>query len=205
MGNRTNSKAMRLGITQSWDSTWYASGKKYVKYLHEDLAIRDYISEKLKNAGLGKVDIRRPAGKLIVTINVARPGVVIGRQGSGIERMKGELNKLVGTAIDLRIMEVQSPDLNARIVARSIANGIEKRQSPKPLARNYMNKAMQAGAKGIVIWISGRINGHKDARRLKFVEGSVPTQTLRADVDYSLEVAHYLRVGLLGVKVWINR
>lgn len=205
MGTKMNATAMRLGVSKTWKSSWYATGKQYEKYLHEDIAIHDLIAKKVKSAGLAGVNIRRSSGKIIITMKVARPGVVIGRQGSGIETLKEELKSIVKDEIDLRIKEVESVETNARIIANNIVEGIEKRQAPKLLANAEINKAMQAGAKGIMIWVSGRIRGQKDARRLKFIDGSVPLQTIRADIDYACEVAQYPNAGKTSVKVWVHK
>ncbi|HQF36593.1 MAG TPA: 30S ribosomal protein S3, partial [Candidatus Dojkabacteria bacterium] len=169
------------------------------------IAIHDLVAKKVKSAGLAGVNIRRASGKVIITMKVARPGVVIGRQGSGIETLKQELKSIVKEEIDLRIKEVESVETNARIIANNIVEGIEKRQAPKLLANAEINKAMQAGAKGVMIWVSGRIRGQKDARRLKFIDGSVPLQTIRADIDYACEVAQYPNAGKTSVKVWVHK
>ncbi|HOU76174.1 MAG TPA: 30S ribosomal protein S3 [Candidatus Dojkabacteria bacterium] len=205
MGTKMNATAMRLGVSKGWKSSWYATGKQYEQYLHEDIAIHDLVAKKVKSAGLAGVNIRRASGKVIITMKVARPGVVIGRQGSGIETLKQELKSIVKEEIDLRIKEVESVETNARIIANNIVEGIEKRQAPKLLANAEINKAMQAGAKGVMIWVSGRIRGQKDARRLKFIDGSVPLQTIRADIDYACEVAQYPNAGKTSVKVWVHK
>lgn len=205
MGTKMNATAMRLGVSKGWKSSWYATGKQYEQYLHEDIAIHDLVAKKVKSAGLAGVNIRRASGKVIITMKVARPGVVIGRQGSGIETLKQELKSIVKEEIDLRIKEVESVESNARIIANNIVEGIEKRQAPKLLANAEINKAMQAGAKGVMIWVSGRIRGQKDARRLKFIDGSVPLQTIRADIDYACEVAQYPNAGKTSVKVWVHK
>lgn len=205
MGTKMNATAMRLGVSKGWKSSWYATGKQYEQYLHEDIAIHDLVAKKVKSAGLAGVNIRRASGKVIITMKVARPGVVIGRQGSGIETLKEELKSIVKEEIDLRIKEVESVETNARIIANNIVEGIEKRQAPKLLANAEINKAMQAGAKGVMIWVSGRIRGQKDARRLKFIDGSVPLQTIRADIDYACEVAQYPNAGKTSVKVWVHK
>lgn len=196
---------MRLGKTADWKSIWYTSGKQYSKNLLEDIKIREIIHDKLLPAGLDEIEIRRPAGKVIVVASVARPGVVIGRQGAGIEDVKKVLKSAVSGNVDLRIKEVKTPELSPRIVASTIVAGIEKRQAPKLLANSEIKKVMAAGAKGVMIWVSGRIRGQKDARRLKFHEGAVPLQTIRNNIVYAMEVAKYPKAGLTSVKVWIYK
>ncbi|MBN1374448.1 30S ribosomal protein S3 [Candidatus Dojkabacteria bacterium] len=205
MGTKMNSVALRIGINKTWTSHWFAKRGEFADYLMEDIKIRDFVRGKLSHAGLDSIIIERPAGKLIVEASVAKPGVAIGRQGAGIEELKKSISDMVGKAVDLRIKEYGNADLSARIVGQEIANGINKRQAPKLLAKLFMKKAMQAGAKGIMVWVSGRIRGHKDARRLKFTEGSVPLQTLRVNLDYALVTTQYPGAGTTSVKVWINR
>lgn len=203
MAQKINAKAMRLGVGKTWDSLWYADGSKYKDQLHQDIEIRNYLTEKLNIAGLDKIEITRSMNNVTVNVFVARPGVAIGRGGKGIDEIKKQLTRKYKTPIDIKINEVKKADLSARIIARSIADGIEKRMSPKRLMENEKEKAIQAGAKGVKIQISGRIGGSEIARSVKVHEGPVPLQTIRADIDYAHEVAATTNAGLFGVKVWV--
>jgi small subunit ribosomal protein S3 len=205
VGTKTNAVGLRVGHTKNWKSSWYAEGDEYVKNLDEDNKIRSYLQKEIKDARVGRVEIRRVSDKLIVLVFVAKPGVVIGRHGSRIEKIKNKLEKMVGKPMDLRIKEIKKAQLNARIVGTIIAEGIEARQSPKMLVEKQMKKVMQEGAKGIQVWVAGRIRGHPDSRTLKYERGSVPLQTIRADIDFARVAAQYPGAGLIGVKVWINR
>lgn len=205
MGQKISATALRLGINKTWNSLWYSEGTKYRDQLHQDLAIRKYITQKLSMAGLEKVEIARSMNSVVVTAYVARPGVAIGRGGKGIDEMKMELTRKYKVPIELKINEVKKSELSARVIARAIADGIEKRMAPKKLMEAEREKAIQAGAKGLKIVISGRIGGSDIARSINAKYGSVPLQTLRADIDFAEEVAETTTAGLLGVKVWIYK
>lgn len=206
MGRKVNPKAIRMGINRTWDSVWYAPKTKYAELLGQDLKIKEKIQKSMKDAGIDNIKISRSLNKIEVIVYVARPGVAIGRGGEGIDLLQKELKRLTQTkAVDLKIREVRKADLSARIVARSIADGIERRQPSKLLVASATEKVMAAGAKGLKIWVSGRINNASQARTVKATAGSVPAQTLRADVDYAHEVAHTIDAGLMGIKVWIYR
>lgn len=205
MGQKMSATAMRLGNRNTWKSLWYAGGKAYKEQLHQDIEIRNYITKKLSVAGLDKVEISRSMNNITVNVYVARPGVAIGRGGKGIDDLKNELMKKYKVPIDIKINEVKKADLSARVIARSIADGIEKRMAPKKLMEAEKEKAVQAGAKGVKIMISGRIGGNDIARSIKVQEGPVPLQTIRADIDFAEEVAQTTNAGLLGVKVWVYR
>lgn len=205
MGRKVHPKAIRMGINRTWDSVWYSHKKDYPKLLKEDLMIKKRVREVMKNAGLDVVKINRYAGKVEVLAYVAKPGVAIGRGGEGIDLLQKELSKKLKTNVELKVKEVGKADLSARIVARTIADGIERRQPSKLLAASAKEKIMAAGAKGLKIWVSGRINNASQARTVKTTAGSVPAQTLRADVDYAYEVAQTMDAGLMGVKVWIYK
>jgi small subunit ribosomal protein S3 len=205
MAQKMNANAMRLGVGKTWDSLWYADGEKYKNQLHQDIEIRKYLKEKLSMAGLDKIEITRSMNNLDVNVFVARPGVAIGRGGKGIDEIKKVLAKKYKTPIDIKINEVKKAELSARVIARTIADGIEKRMSPKKMMENEKDKAVQAGAKGVKIIISGRIGGSDIARSIKAQEGPVPLQTIRADIDYAEEVASTTNAGLFGVKVWIYK
>jgi len=205
MGRKVHPKAIRMGINRTWDSMWYASKKDFPKLLQEDLMIKKKVSEVMNDAGLDSVQVKRGINKIEVVAFVARPGVAIGRGGEGIDALQKELRRMTQSAVELKVREVNKADLSARIVARTIADGIERRQPSKFLVLNAKEKIMQSGAKGLRIWVSGRINNASQARTVKVSEGSVPAQTLKADVDYASEVAQTADAGLMGVKVWIYR
>ena len=205
MGRKVNPKAIRMGINKTWDSVWYADKKNYPKLLSEDLMIKERVSEVMKNAGIDCIKVNRFANKIEVLVYVAKPGVAIGRGGEGIDLLQKELSKKLKANVELKVKEVRKADLSARIIARTIADGIERRQPSKLLAVSAKEKIMGAGAKGLKIWISGRINNASQARTIKTTAGSVPAQTLRADVDYAFEVAKTIDAGLMGVKVWIYK
>ncbi|MEA3357644.1 MAG: 30S ribosomal protein S3 [Patescibacteria group bacterium] len=205
MSRRVSSTALRLNLNKSWKSLWYAEGKMYRDQLHQDIELRDIISDRLRSAGLDTVEIARSHQKVIITVYVSRPGVAIGRGGEGIDRLKSDLIKKFNLPLEIKIHEVKNPDLSARVLARNIADGIERRQSPKRMMIAEKEKAMQAGAKGIRIVVGGRIGGNDIARTIVEKEGSVPLQTLRADIDYASEVAATKNAGLIGVKVWVFR
>ncbi len=205
MGRKVHPKAIRMGINRTWDSMWYASKKDFPKLLQEDLMIKEKVSKVMNDAGLDSVKVKRGINKIEVIAFVARPGVAIGRGGEGIDALQKELRRMTQSAVELKVREVNKADLSARIVARTIADGIERRQPSKFLVLNAKEKIMQAGAKGLRIWVSGRINNASQARTTKVSEGSVPAQTLKADVDYASEIAQTADAGLMGVKVWIYR
>ena len=205
MGRKVHPKAIRMGINRTWDSMWYANKKDFPKLLQEDLMIKEKVSKVMNDAGLDSVKVKRGINKIEVIAFVARPGVAIGRGGEGIDALQKELRRLTQSAVELKVREVNKADLSARIVARTIADGIERRQPSKFLVLNAKEKIMQSGAKGLRIWVSGRINNASQARTVKVSEGSVPAQTLKADVDYASEIAQTADAGLMGVKVWIYR
>lgn len=194
---------MRLGISRTWKSKWFKQGTDYVDQLHEDLAIRGLVGKTLFSAGVDRVEITRSAGKLSVEAFVARPGVAIGRGGSGIEDLTKLLKRKFDKNLELKISEVRKPDISASIVADEIVSGLLRRMPPKLLAMNAIEKAKAAGAKGIRVWVAGRINGASQARTIKHSDGPVPLQTLRADIDYANKVAETADLGKFGIKVWI--
>jgi small subunit ribosomal protein S3 len=179
MGRKVHPKAIRMGINRTWESMWYASKKDFPKLLQEDLMIKKKVSEVMNDAGLDSVQVKRGINKIEVIAFVARPGVAIGRGGEGIDALQKELRRMTQSAVELKVREVNKADLSARIVARTIADGIERRQPSKFLVLNAKEKIMQSGAKGLRIWVSGRINNASQARTVKVSEGSVPAQTLK--------------------------
>lgn len=205
MGRKVTPKAIRIGINKTWDSVWYASKKDYPKVLEQDMKIKEKVKKSMKDAGIDSIKINRSLNKIEILVYVARPGVAIGRGGEGIDLLQKELKRMTKSAIDLKVREVRKADLSARIVARTIADGIERRQPSKLLVASAKEKIMAAGAKGLKIWVSGRINNASQARTVKTTAGSVPAQTLRADVDYAQETAETIDAGLMGIKVWIYK
>ncbi|NLE31219.1 30S ribosomal protein S3 [Candidatus Dojkabacteria bacterium] len=205
MGRKVNANAIRMGINKTWNSVWYSSKAEYAKLLAQDLKIKEEVTQKMKDAGIDTIGINRTASKIEIEVFVARPGVAIGRGGEGIDLLQKDLRRWTKKDVEVKIREVKKADISARIIARSIADGIERRQPSKLLVASAKEKAMMAGAKGIRIWVSGRINNASQARTVKANAGSVPAQTLRADIDYALEVAQTMDAGLMGVKVWVYK
>jgi small subunit ribosomal protein S3 len=205
MGHKVNPISFRLQINKNWKSRWFAEAD-YAKFLHEDLKIRKYIDQKLgARAGVARVDIERNANMVTVIIHTSRPGVIIGRGGSGAVDLKKNLTKLVPSRIkDINIEEIRVPELNAQIMADSIAGQLEKRIAFKRAAKQTMDKIMKAGAKGAKIMIGGRLNGADISRSQFFSEGKIPLATLKADIDYATSRA-WTTYGILGVKVWIYK
>ncbi len=205
MGRKVNANAIRMGINKTWDSVWYSSKADYAGLLAQDLEIKKVVSERMKDAGIDTIGINRTASKIEIEVFVARPGVAIGRGGEGIDVLQKELKMSTKADVEIKIREVKKADISARIIARNIADGIQRRQPSKLLVASAKEKAMMAGAKGIRIWVSGRINNASQARTVKANAGSVPAQTLRADIDYAQEVAQTMDAGLMGVKVWVYK
>ncbi|MCL2690175.1 MAG: 30S ribosomal protein S3 [Chitinispirillia bacterium] len=201
MGQKTNPVGLRLGITRSWFSNWYAKDK-FADYLHEDLVIRKYLRKRLEHGGLSALEIERTAKRVTVGIHTSRPGIVIGKKGEEVERLKGELQHLTQKEIQINIREVKKPEMDAQLVADNIARQVEKRVSYKKATKKAISTAMRMGAEGIKIMASGRLNGAEIARTETFKEGRVPLHTLRADIDYATSTAH-TTYGCIGVKVWI--
>lgn len=205
MGRKVNPKAVRMGVNKTWDAVWYSDKASYPKMFLQDLKIEKKIRTSMKDSGVDKVKINRSANKLEIIAFVARPGVAIGRGGEGIDKLQKELKRMTKSEVDLKIREVRKADISAAIIARGIADGIERRQPSKLLVLSAKEKAMMAGAKGLRIWVSGRINNASQARTVKAQAGSVPAQTLKADVDYASETAKTMDAGLMGIKVWIYK
>ena len=201
MGQKTNPIGLRLGINKSWDSIWF-DDKNFAEKLLEDILLRKYITGRLKNASLSKVQINRTPKKIVVTIHTARPGIVIGRGGQEVEELKSDLQKLVGNNIQLNISEIKRPGLNAELVGQNIAQQLVKKVSYRRAVKKAIQSTMTLGALGIRINISGRIGGAEIARSEIFRDDRVPLHTLRADIDYALVEAN-TTYGLIGIKVWI--
>lgn len=204
MGQKINPHGMRVGVIHGWDAKWYADKRTYAKYIKEDDVIRRFIKNKYYEASISKIVVERKDNKLIVDIHTARPGVLIGKAGAGIEEIKRELGRIVKTenTIVLNAVEVRKPDIDAQLIAEGIAAQLEKRISFRRAMRQYMGRAMRAGAKGIKTMVSGRLDGAEIARVQQYHEGSIPLHTLRADIDYGYAVAS-TTFGVIGVKVWV--
>ncbi|RMC23832.1 MULTISPECIES: 30S ribosomal protein S3 [unclassified Lactobacillus] len=203
MGQKINPNGFRLGVIRDWESKWYAD-RGYKETLNEDLRIRKFISKKLKDASVSTIEIERAANRINVSINTAKPGMVIGKGGSEVEALRKELNALTKKQVQVNIIEIKKPDLDAKLVAESIASQLEARIAFRRAIRQATQRTMRAGATGIRVQTSGRLNGADMARREWHTEGRVPLQTLRADIDYAW-VNAFTTYGEIGVQVWINR
>jgi small subunit ribosomal protein S3 len=204
MGQKVNPIGMRLRINRTWDSRWFAS-KEYGTLLHEDFKIREYLEERLgKSASVSKIIIERPAKKARVTIYSARPGVIIGKKGADIDKLRADLSKMTTAEVNLNIVEIRKPDIDAKLVAASIADQLERRITFRRAMKRAVQSALRGGALGIRINCSGRLGGAEIARMEWYREGRVPLHTLRADVDYGTSTA-FTTMGTCGVKVWIFR
>ena len=204
MGQKVNPNGLRLGINKDWEAKWYANGNDFSKILKNDIKIREYLEKKLKNAGVAKVDIERTPKSCEISIHTSKPGVIIGRGGEEITKLKNELSKLVGENIGISIVDIKKADLNAQLVADSIASQISNRASFRMAQKRAIRNAMKAGAKGIKTKVSGRLGGADMARSEGYTEGTIPLHTLRADVDYAVSEAD-TTFGKIGVKVWIYK
>jgi small subunit ribosomal protein S3 len=202
MGQKVHPTGIRLGITKDWTSKWYADSKAYGEFLHTDLTVRDYLQKKLASASVSRIQIERPANNARITINSARPGLVIGKKGEDIERLRNEVSKMMGVPVHINIEEVRKPELDATLVAQSIAQQLEKRIMFRRAMKRAVTNAMRLGAQGVKINVAGRLNGAEIARSEWYREGRVPLHTLRADIDYGVAEAN-TTYGIIGVKVWI--
>ncbi|SMC97099.1 30S ribosomal protein S3 [Sporomusa malonica] len=203
MGQKVNPHGLRLGIVKTWDAKWYAD-KDYAKNLHEDIKIRDMLKEKLYTSNVSKIIIERAANRVKVTIHTAKPGMVIGRGGSGIENIKKWLKDLTGKIVDVNIAEIKQAELDATLVAENIAAQLEKRIAFRRAMKQSVTRTMRMGAKGIKVMVGGRLGGAEIARTESYREGSIPLHTLRADIDYGTAEAA-TTYGRIGVKVWIYK
>ena len=201
MGQKVNPIGLRLGINRTWDSRWYADDE-YAAMLHEDLKIRAYLKDRLSQAGVSRIVIERPAKKARITIHTARPGVVIGKKGADIERLRKELAKMTSSDVHLNIVEIRKPEIDAQLVAENIAQQLERRIGFRRAMKRAVQSAMRLGAEGIRINCAGRLGGAEIARTEWYREGRVPLHTLRAEVDYGLTTAK-TTYGTCGVKVWV--
>ena len=203
MGQKVNPNGIRLGINRTWSSRWFSS-TNYSKLLHQDLEIKKYVEQKLKNASISKVNIERAAKKLRISIFSSRPGIIIGKKGADIEDLKNKLTKLSNLEVFLDIKEVRKPEVEAKLVAENIASQLEKRVSFRRAMKKAVQSSMRLGAKGVKVMCSGRLGGAEIARTEKYHEGSVPLHTLRTDIDYATAEAE-TTYGICGIKVWINK
>ena len=202
MGQKVNPIGIRLGIVKEWASRWYAPSKEFSDTLYADLKVREFLQKKLAQAGISRIQIDRPARNAKVTVYTARPGVIIGKSGKEIDALRDEVNKIVKVPVHVSIEEVRKPELDARLVAESVAQQLEKRIMFRRAMKRAVTSALRAGALGIKISVSGRLGGSEIARTEWYREGRVPLQTFRADIDYALAEA-YTTYGVIGVKVWI--
>ena len=204
MGQKVNPIVLRLSVNKDWNSKWYAKGKEYANLLHEDLKIKSYIRKELKQAAVSKVVVERPAKKAIITIHTARPGVVIGKKGSDIEKIKQKISKITKGDIQLNIVEVRKPELDAQLIADNIAEQLERRASFRRTMKRAIQSALRLGAEGIKIVSGGRLGGAEIARIEWYREGRVPLHSLRADIDYGVSTSH-TAYGTIGIKVWVYK
>lgn len=204
MGQKINPIGLRVGIIRDWEAKWYAERKDYVDTLHEDIKVRAFIRNQLANSGVSQIEIERAAKRLRVSIHTAKPGVVIGRGGAGIERLRKSLDQLTGKQTHINIIEIRVPELDAQLVAESIAAQLVKRIAFRRAMKQAMGRTMRVGAQGIKVMVSGRLGGAEMSRTEWYTEGTVPLHTLRADIDYGITEAK-TTYGQIGVKVWIYK
>ena len=204
MGQKVSPVGLRIGINRNWEANWYANKSDFSKYLENDLKIRKFLDKKLVDAGVSTIEIERNAKRCEVIIHTSRPGVIIGKGGEEIENLKKEISKLVNEEIQISIVDIKKPDLDAKLIADSIATQIENRASFRMAQKKAIRNVMKAGAKGVKTLVSGRLNGADIARSEGYSEGTIPLHTLRADVDYALSEAD-TTFGKIGVKVWIYK
>jgi small subunit ribosomal protein S3 len=204
MGRKVHPTGFRLKINQTWEGRWYASGENYVNQLHQDFAIRDLVREQSPRAGVSRIEIERFPGKVKVTVHTAKPGILIGRKGENVKLLRSDLETLVGKKIDLDVKEIKNPDLDSYLVARNIADQLERRISYSRAMKRAIQQAMRQGAEGVRVEVAGRLSGADMARSVNMREGRVPRQTLRANIDFAQAEA-LTTYGRIGVKVWIYK
>ena len=204
MGQKVNPHGLRVGVIKDWDSKWFADKKDFAELLLEDNKIRKYVKERLYTAGISKINIERASKKVKISIYTAKPGMVIGRGGAGVEELRKELEKLTGKSVVINVEEIKVQDLEAQLVAESIAESLERRVSFRRAMKQAIQRTMRAGAKGIKTSVSGRVGGADMARTEGYSEGTIPLQTIRADIDYGFAEAD-TTYGKLGVKVWLYK
>ncbi len=204
MGQKVNPNGFRVGVIRDWNTRWYASKKDFADYLVEDRKIRDHVKKKYFAAGVSRIEIERAANKITVNIHTSRPGMLIGKGGAGVEIIKTDVSTLVSKPVNVNIIEVRNPDTDAQLVAENIAAQLEKRISFRRAMKQAMGRSMKAGAKGIKLLCAGRLGGAEIARSEGYHEGSIPLQTMRADIEYGFAEAH-TTYGRIGIKVWIYK
>lgn len=204
MGQKVHPHGFRVGVIKDWDTRWYADKKNFANFLVEDNKIRKFVKDKLFTAGVSRIEIERAANKMTINVHAGKPGIVIGRGGTGIEALKVDLEKLTGKSVAVNIFEIKSMDTDAQLVAENIASQIERRISFRRAMKQVMGRAMKSGAKGIKTMVSGRLGGADIARREGYREGSIPLQTLRADIEFGFAEAK-TTYGRIGCKVWIYK
>ena len=204
MGQKVHPTGIRLGISKDWNSTWYAEKGDYAEQLRSDLEVRDYLRDRLKQAAVSRIEIERPAKSARITIHTARPGIVIGKKGEDIEKLRRDVSRLMGVPTHITVAEIRKPELDAQLVAEGIAQQLERRIMFRRAMKRAVGNSMRLGALGIKVQVSGRLNGADIARTEWYREGQVPLHTLRADVDYGFVEAE-TTYGVLGVKVWIYK
>jgi len=205
MGQKVHPIGIRLGISSDWNSTWYAGSEDYANYLNDDIRVREYLKKELAHASVSKIHIDRPAKAVVVTVHSARPGIVIGKKGEDIERIRRKIAPMIGlnlNNIKINIAEIRKPELDAQLVAESVAQQLERRVMFRRAMKRVLTNTMRLGAQGVKISVSGRLNGAEIARREWYHDGRVPLHTLRADIDYGVAEAH-TTYGVIGIKVWI--
>ena len=203
MGQKVNPHGIRVGVIKGWDAQWYANKKDFGANLKEDYEIRNFIKKQYYSAAVTTIGIERAANRISITIHTARPGVLIGKAGSEVEVIKASISKLThGKQVAINIVEVRKPDCNAQLIAESVAGQLEKRASFRRSMKQAISRAMRLGIKGVKIMVSGRLDGAEIARSEQYHEGSIPLQTLRANIDYGFSEAH-TTFGVIGIKVWV--
>jgi len=204
MGRKVNPIGFRLGVNKTWEGRWYAEGQNYVDQLRQDIELREMIRQETQRAGVSRIEIERFPGKVKVTVHTAKPGILIGRKGENVKKLRASLEVMVGKKIDLDIKEIKDPDLDSFLVARNIADQLERRISYQRAMKRAIQQSMRQGAEGIRIEVAGRLSGAEMARTIHMREGQVPRQTLRADIDFARAEA-LTTYGRIGVKVWIYK
>ncbi len=204
MGQKVHPTGIRLGISKDWKSKWFAGNAEYADNLNTDLQVRDYIKKRLKDAAVSSIEIERPAKNARITINTARPGIVIGKKGEDIEKLRATVSKMMGIPTHINVAEIRKPELDAQLVAESIASQLERRIMFRRAMKRAVGNAMRLGAEGVKVNVGGRLNGAEIARSEWYREGRVPLHTLRANVDYGFAEAE-TTYGIIGIKVWIYK
>jgi small subunit ribosomal protein S3 len=202
MGQKVHPTGIRLGIVKDWTSKWYADSQQYADFLNLDIEVRDFIKQKLKHASVSRIQIERPANNAIITVHTARPGIVIGKKGEDIEKLRAQVSHKMGMPVHVNIEEIRKPEIEAQLVAESVAQQLERRIMFRRAMKRAVGNAMRLGAEGIKIMVAGRLNGAEIARTEWYREGRVPLHTLRADIDYGVTRAN-TTYGVIGVKVWV--